>query len=40
MRWTPRPANAGWATELIHDSGTLCRMVIRGADGGVLVDLP
>jgi Nucleotidyl transferase AbiEii toxin, Type IV TA system len=29
----------GWATERIHDSGTFCRMVIRSADDGVLVDL-
>ena len=29
----------GWATERIHDSGTFCRMVIRSADNGVLVDL-
>jgi Nucleotidyl transferase AbiEii toxin, Type IV TA system len=29
----------GWATERIHDSGTFCRMVIRSADAGVLVDL-
>ena len=29
----------GWVTERIHDSGTFCRMVIRSADAGVLVDL-
>ena len=29
----------GWTTERIHDSGTFCRMVIRSADAGVLVDL-
>ena len=29
----------GWITERIHDSGTFCRMVIRSADAGVLVDL-
>lgn len=29
----------GWATERIRDSGTFCRMVIRGAEGAVLVDL-
>jgi hypothetical protein len=29
----------GWITERIHDSDTFCRMVIRSADSGVLVDL-
>lgn len=29
----------GWITERIHDSDTFCRMVIRGADDGVLIDL-
>jgi predicted nucleotidyltransferase component of viral defense system len=29
----------GWATERIHDSDTFCRMVVRSADAGVLVDL-
>ena len=29
----------GWATERIHHSGTFCRMVIRSAYAGVLVDL-
>ncbi len=29
----------GWITERIHDSGTFCRMVIRSADSGVLIDL-
>jgi predicted nucleotidyltransferase component of viral defense system len=29
----------GWAVERIHDSAAFCRIVIRGADGGVLVDL-
>ena len=29
----------GWTTERIHDSDTFCRMVIRSADAGVLVDL-
>jgi hypothetical protein len=26
-------------TERIHDSDTFCRMVIRSADSGVLIDL-
>jgi hypothetical protein len=29
----------GWITERIHDSDTVCRMVIRSADDGVLIDL-
>jgi hypothetical protein len=29
----------GWSTERIHDSDTFCRMVVRSADAGVLVDL-
>lgn len=29
----------GWTTERIHDNDTFCRMVIRNADAGVLVDL-
>ena len=29
----------GWSTERIHDSDTFCRMVIRSADAGVLIDL-
>ena len=29
----------GWSTERIHDSDTFCRMVIRSADNGVLIDL-
>ncbi len=29
----------GWTTQRIHDSETFCRMVIRSADAGVLVDL-
>lgn len=29
----------GWSTQRIHDSDTFCRMVIRSADAGVLVDL-
>jgi Nucleotidyl transferase AbiEii toxin, Type IV TA system len=29
----------GWSTERIHDSDTFCRMVIRSADSGVLIDL-
>jgi predicted nucleotidyltransferase component of viral defense system len=29
----------GWSTEQIHDSDTFCRMVIRSADAGVLVDM-
>ncbi len=29
----------GWITERIHDSDTFCRMVIRSADDGVLIDL-
>ena len=29
----------GWITERIHDSDTFCRMVIRSADSGVLIDL-
>ena len=29
----------GWITERIHDSNTFCRIVIRGADDGVLVDM-
>jgi hypothetical protein len=28
----------GWMTERIHDSDTFCRMVIRSADSGVLID--
>lgn len=29
----------GWSTERIHDSDTFCRLVIRSAGGGVVVDL-
>src|SRR5580693_7392209 len=29
----------GWSTERIHDSDTFCRMVIRSAASGVLIDL-
>ena len=29
----------GWSAQRIHDSDTFCRMVIRGFDAGVLVDL-
>jgi hypothetical protein len=29
----------GWSVQRIHDSDTFCRMVIRGIDAGVLVDL-
>ena len=29
----------GWITERIYDSDTFCRMVIRSADSGVLIDL-
>jgi Nucleotidyl transferase AbiEii toxin, Type IV TA system len=29
----------GWSAERIHDSDTFCRMVIRSADAGMLVDL-
>lgn len=29
----------GWNTERIHDSDTFCRIVIRSADAGVLIDL-
>ena len=29
----------GWSTERIHDSDTFCRMVIRSADIGVLINL-
>jgi predicted nucleotidyltransferase component of viral defense system len=29
----------GWSVQRIHDSDTFCRMVIRSADAGVLVDL-
>jgi hypothetical protein len=29
----------GWMTERIHDSDTFCRMVIRSADSGDLIDL-
>ena len=29
----------GWITERIHDSDTFCRMVVRSAGGGVLIDL-
>jgi predicted nucleotidyltransferase component of viral defense system len=29
----------GWSVQRIHDSNTFCRMVIRSADAGVLVDL-
>ena len=29
----------GWSAQRIHDSDTFCRMVIRSADDGVLVDL-
>jgi hypothetical protein len=29
----------GWTAERIHDSDTFCRVVIRSADAGVLVDL-
>jgi hypothetical protein len=29
----------GWSAQRIHDSDTFCRIVIRGLDAGVLVDL-
>lgn len=29
----------GWNTERIHDNDTFCRMIIRSADAGVLIDL-
>jgi len=29
----------GWSTERIHDGDTFCRLIIRGDDGPVLVDL-
>jgi predicted nucleotidyltransferase component of viral defense system len=29
----------GWTAERIHDSDTFCRIVIRSADAGVLIDL-
>lgn len=29
----------GWTTERIHDSDTFCRLVVRGVNGEVLVDL-
>ena len=29
----------GWSVQRIHDSDTFCRMVIRRADAGVLVDM-
>jgi hypothetical protein len=29
----------GWSAQRIHDSDTFCRMVIRSADAGVLIDL-
>jgi Nucleotidyl transferase AbiEii toxin, Type IV TA system len=29
----------GWITERIHDNDTFCRIVIRSADSGVLIDL-
>jgi len=29
----------GWSTQRIHDSDAFCRMVIRSADAGVIVDL-
>jgi predicted nucleotidyltransferase component of viral defense system len=29
----------GWSVQRIHDSDAFCRMVIRSADAGVLVDL-
>jgi hypothetical protein len=29
----------GWSAQRIHDSDTFCRMVIRNADAGVLIDL-
>jgi predicted nucleotidyltransferase component of viral defense system len=29
----------GWSVQRIHDSDTFCRMVIRSADAGVLVDM-
>jgi predicted nucleotidyltransferase component of viral defense system len=31
--------DSGWSAQRIHDSDTFCRMVIRSADAGVLVDL-
>ena len=37
--WRPRPRQRGWMSERIHDSDTFCRMVIRSADSGVLIDL-
>ena len=29
----------GWSVQRLHDSDTFCRMVIRRADAGVLVDM-
>jgi predicted nucleotidyltransferase component of viral defense system len=29
----------GWNTQRIHDSDTFCRLVVRGADAAVLIDL-
>ena len=29
----------GWSTQRIHDSDAFCRMIIRSADAGVIVDL-
>ena len=29
----------GWSTERIHDGDTFCRLVVRSADAGVLIDL-
>jgi len=29
----------GWTTQLIHDSDTFCRMVVRSGDAAVLIDL-
>lgn len=31
--------NRGWTTQLIHDSDTFCRMVVRSPEAAVLIDL-
>lgn len=37
--WRPQPCQRGWSAQRIHDSDTSCRIVIRSADAGILVDL-
>src|SRR5689334_14376905 len=39
MPWEAAASQRGWSVQRIHDSDAFCRMVIRSANAGVLVDL-